>query len=165
MVSATRYSIFRSRYSNQARYVILLPTMPAFPRTIVKVSGRSFHQGLSEPGSVHLIHTPAHKCALRAKEEGYDIGTFLRCSLALKSARLVEHSVIWSTVDDPGLLHQWCIDSTWGDSVDAHFPVAILLCSGSCQPNYAVLAGIVGAMLGESCSLYVRRGQVLCSNW
>lgn len=119
----------------------------------MKVSGRSFHPGRSEPGSVHFIHTPAHKCALRAKEEGYDIGAFLRGSLALESARLVERSVIWSTVDDPGLLHQWCIDSTRGDSVDAHFPMAILLCSRSCQPDYAVLAGIVGAMLGEPCSL------------
>lgn len=153
MVSAIQYSIFRSRYSNQARYVILLPTTPAFPRTIVKVSGRSFHQGGSEPSSVHIIHTPAHKCTLRTKEEGYDIGAFLRGSLALESARLVERSVIWSTVDVPGLLHQWCIDSTRGDSVDAHFPVAILLCSRFCQPNYAVLTGIVGAMLGESCSL------------
>lgn len=152
-MSAIRYSRSRSRYSNQVRCVILLPTTPALPRIIVNIPGRSFHQSLSEPSSVYFIHTPAHKGALRAKEKSYDIGAFFRGSLALESARLVEFSIIWSTVDVPGLLHQWCIDCTWGDSVDAHFPVAILLCSRSCQPNHAVLAGIVGAVLGESCLL------------
>lgn len=86
----------------------------------------------SQPCSINLVHTPTHKRALGTKEEGDDAGALVWFTLALEGRGLVELGVIGAAVKIPRLLHQWRVDGTWSNGIDAYFSLTVLLGCCSC---------------------------------
>lgn len=105
---------------------------------------------LSKPCSIHLIYTPTYKGTLRAEQEGNYVSALFRASLALECSWVIKHSVCWTVVHIPCVLHHGREYSPRCDGVHAHLSLAILVGRRFGQADDSVFAGIISTVFGKS---------------
>lgn len=106
----------------------------------------------SNPGPIHPVHAPAHKRALRAQQKSNHIGRLFSRALPPKGRGIVKGGVFWPAREIPVLLHQGRVDGTGSNAVDADLSLSVLEGGCACEADDAVLACVVGAVSGKSCT-------------